>query len=75
MAFEQDTVWLNSIIAESLKHSRPNISFHVGNVFKERGLQKVATVKDYSTVQSAGELEGKTENQSLQSGSDQFRLP
>lgn len=52
--YEQDTVWLSQHqIAELFKQSKQNISLHVENVFKEHELEKVATVKDYLTVQSA----------------------
>lgn len=58
--FEQDTVWLNQQqIAELFRQSKQNISLHIGNVFKEGELEKVATVKDYLTVQSEGDRKVK----------------
>ncbi|WP_342084294.1 RhuM family protein [Dyadobacter sp. OTU695] len=58
--FEQDTVWLSQQqIAELFKQSKQNISLHIGNVFKEGELEKVATVKDYLTVQSEGDRKVK----------------
>lgn len=63
--FEQDSVWLSQHqIAELFKQSKQNISIHVGNVFKEGELQKVATVKDYLTVQSAANCKVKRKNKS-----------
>lgn len=58
--FEQDEVWLSQQqIAELFKQSKQNISLHIGNVFKEGDLEKVATVKDYLTVQSEGDRKVK----------------
>ena len=55
---EQDTVWLTQVqMAELFQTTKQNISLHVSNVFKEKELEKEATVKEILTVQ----IEGKRE--------------
>lgn len=55
VAFEEDTVWLSQQqLAELFGQTKQNISLHIANVFKERELEKQATVKDYLTVQTEG---------------------
>lgn len=50
--FERDTVRPSRHqIADSFKQSKQSISIHIGNVFKDPGLHKIATVKDYLAVQ------------------------
>ena len=55
VAFEEDTVWLSQQqLAELFGHTKQNISLHIANIFKEKELEKQATVKDYLTVQTEG---------------------
>ena len=55
---EQDTVWLTQAqMAELFQTTKQNISLHVSNVYKEKELEKEATVKEILTVQ----IEGKRE--------------
>lgn len=52
---EDDTVWLSQQQMSSLfKQSKQNISLHINNCFREKELDKRATVKDYLTVQNEG---------------------
>lgn len=53
--FEGDTVWLSQQqMAELFGQTKQNISLHINNCFKERELDKKATVKDSLTVQKEG---------------------
>ena len=52
---ENDTVWLTQAqMVELFQTTKQNVSFHVGNVFKEGELEQEATVKEYLTVQNEG---------------------
>lgn len=52
---ESDTVWLTQQqMAELFQTSKQNISLHTNNVFKEKELQKISTVKYSLTVQQEG---------------------
>ncbi len=52
---EDDTVWLSQQQMSSLfKQTKQNISLHINNCFREKELDKRATVKDYLTVQNEG---------------------
>ena len=52
---ENDTVWLSQAqMVELFQTTKQNVSFHVGNVFKEGELDLESTVKDYLTVQKEG---------------------
>lgn len=49
----QETVWLGQQqMAELFNSTIPNISIHIRNIFKERELDKEATVKDFLIVQN-----------------------
>ena len=52
---ENETVWLSQQQMVALFDStKPNISMHISNIFKEGELQKEATVQDFLTVQNEG---------------------
>ena len=52
---ESDTVWLKQQqMAELFQTSKQNISLHTNNVFKEKALQEISTVKYSLTVQQEG---------------------
>lgn len=54
------TIWLSQTqIAELFNTTKQNVSLHINNVFKEKELEKVATVKEYLTVQTEGERDVK----------------
>ena len=50
-----ETVWLSlNQMAELFETTKQNISLHINNVFKEKELIRVSTVKKYLTVQKEG---------------------
>ncbi len=52
---EEETVWLSQAqLVELFKSSKQNISLHINNVFKEKELDRISTVKEYLTVQKEG---------------------
>ena len=52
---EDESVWLTQAqMVELFQASKQNVSLHINNIFKEGELQKIATVKEYSTVQKEG---------------------
>lgn len=52
---DEGTVWLSqALIAELYQTSKPNISIHIRNIFKESECIPAATVKEYLTVQTEG---------------------
>lgn len=52
---EDETVWLSqSQMAELFDSTKQNISLHINNIYKERELSPVSTVKEYLTVQVEG---------------------
>jgi hypothetical protein len=52
---DDETVWLSqSQMAELFDSTKQNISLHLNNIFKERELIPVSTVKEYLTVQVEG---------------------
>ena len=54
---ESDTVWLKQQqMAELFQTSKQNISLHTNNVFKEKELQEISTVKYSLTVQQEGKV-------------------
>jgi len=53
--FDEDTVWLNrQQIATLFGRDVKTIGKHIGNVFSEGELDKVATVANFATVQNEG---------------------
>jgi len=55
---DNDTVWLNQAqIAELLQTTKQNVSLHIQNIFDEKELDEMATVKEYLTVQNEGNRE------------------
>lgn len=47
---ENETVWLNqSQMAELFQTTKQNISYHIGNCFKEGELNEDSVVKDFLT--------------------------
>jgi death-on-curing family protein len=53
--FDGDTVWLSQVqMATLFKQTKQNISLHINNCYKEKELQKKATVKKSLTVQTEG---------------------
>ncbi len=52
---DDETVWLSQTqMVELFEATKQNISLHINNVFRERELDKNATVKEYLTVQKEG---------------------
>lgn len=52
----EETVWLTiNKMAELFGATKQNISYHLQNIFKEKELDKKATVKEILTVQTEGE--------------------
>ncbi len=52
---EDETVWLSQAqMAMLFSQTKQNISLHINNCFKERELEKMATVKESLTVQNEG---------------------
>ncbi|MDE3234552.1 MAG: virulence protein RhuM/Fic/DOC family protein [Bacteroidota bacterium] len=53
--FNGDTVWLNQMqMATLFNQSKQNISLHINNCFREKELNRKATVKESLTVQKEG---------------------
>jgi hypothetical protein len=53
--FEGETVWLTQQqMAELFQTTKQNVSLHIQNVFEERELERMATVKESLTVQQEG---------------------
>jgi len=58
--FDGDTVWLNQLqMAELFNQTKQNISLHINNCFKEKELNRKATVKESLTVQTEGDRQVK----------------
>lgn len=54
--FDRDTVWLSQIqMATLFNQTKQNISLHINNCFREKELDKKATVKESLTVQKEGQ--------------------
>ena len=52
---ENETVWLTQQqMAELFNATKQNISLHINNIYDEGELERIATVKDYLTVQKEG---------------------
>jgi len=52
---DEETVWLSqSQMVELFDSTKQNISLHINNIYKERELSPVSTVKEYLTVQVEG---------------------
>jgi len=52
---EDETVWLSQQqMATLFNQTKQNISLHINNCFREKELDKVATVKEFLTVQKEG---------------------
>ncbi len=55
---ENDTVWLTQAqMVQLFASTKQNISLHINNIFREKELEKDATVKEYLTVQKEGNRE------------------
>ncbi len=55
---QDETVWLPlNRIAELFGTSKQNISYHLQNIYKEKELERKATVKEILTVQQEGDRE------------------
>jgi Virulence protein len=53
--FEGETVWLTQQqMAELFQTTKQNVSLHIQNVYEEKELARVATVKESLTVQQEG---------------------
>ncbi len=56
--FENETVWLSQIqICELFQKSKATISEHIKNIFDERELERIATVRKFRTVRIEGSRE------------------
>lgn len=52
---DEKTVWLTQLdLAELFDATKQNVSLHLKNLFEDEELDPAATVKESSTVQSAG---------------------
>lgn len=52
---DNDTVWLTqNQMVELFQTTKPNISMHIKNIFKEGELDENSTVKDFLMVQNEG---------------------
>jgi hypothetical protein len=50
-----ETVWLSqNQMVELFNSTKQNISWHINNIFKEKELDQISTVKEYLTVQLEG---------------------
>ncbi|RPD40710.1 virulence protein RhuM/Fic/DOC family protein [Chitinophaga barathri] len=68
VTIDQDTVWLSQQqMADLFESTRQNISLHINNIYKEKELDKMATVKESLTVQNEGKraVKRKIEQYSL----------
>ena len=53
-----ETVWLNQMeLAELFQTTKNNISLHIKNIFTDKELDEISTVKEYLTVQNEGKRE------------------
>ena len=56
---DRDTVWLTQLdMAELFSASKQNISLHLKNIYQDGELDPVATVKEFLTVATDGNLSG-----------------
>jgi hypothetical protein len=63
---EDETVWLTQAQMETLfDQTKQNISLHINNCFKERELEKMASVKESLTVQIEGKRNVKHKIETL----------
>ncbi len=52
---EDETVWLTQQqMVELFATTKPNVSMHIRNIYKEGELDEISTVKDFLTVQNEG---------------------
>ena len=52
---DDETVWLSqNQMVELFSSTRQNVSLHINNIFKEKELDQISTVKEYLTVQLEG---------------------
>ena len=55
---QNETVWLSQQqMAELFNTTKQNISLHIKNIFDEKELEEISTVKDFLTVQNEGNRE------------------
>ena len=58
VSVDSETIWLTQKqIAEVFGGTKQNISLHINNIYKEKELDKISTVKYYLTVQKEGDRE------------------
>ena len=58
VSVDSETIWLTQKqIAEVFGGTKQNISLHINNIYKEKELDKILTVKYYLTVQKEGNRE------------------
>lgn len=58
VSVDSETIWLTQKqIAEVFGGTKQNISLHINNIYKEKELDKISTVKYYLTVQKEGNRE------------------
>ncbi|WNL29943.1 RhuM family protein [Aliarcobacter cryaerophilus] len=58
VSVDSETIWLTQKqIAEVFGGTKQNISLHINNIYKEKELDKISTVKYYFTVQKEGNRE------------------
>lgn len=59
---ENETLWLSQKdMAELFQVTKQNISLHVQNIYNEKELEKISTVKEFLTVQQEGSRKVKRE--------------
>ncbi len=62
VVLEKETVWLNlNQMVNLFQRDKSVISRHLNNIFKEKELERMATVANFATVQTEGEREIKRE--------------
>ncbi len=58
VSVDSETIWLTQKqLIELFGGTKQNISLHINNIFKEKELNKISTVKDYLIVQKEGNKE------------------
>ncbi|WP_148571701.1 virulence RhuM family protein [Aliarcobacter cryaerophilus] len=58
VSVDSETIWLTQKqIAEVFGGTKQNISLHINNIYKEKELDKISTIKYYLTVQKEGNRE------------------
>ncbi len=58
VSVDSETIWITQKqLIELFGGTKQNISLHINNIYKEKELDKISTVKNYLTVQKEGNRE------------------